>query len=411
MNKTYTKFEIEAFETLHKEKDSHYWDELTYFFSLYKNHFSPEKLNKLKPKIIALGDDLPCEILYAFSKNPFYVLGGSLETSMWADEVVPRDTDPLCKSALGFFTGNEFDISKKAIIVTAITNDNRRKMLSILHSLGKKTYALDIPPNRDEQFAIKQTVNQYKGLIHALERHTGRRLTLAKLQNAYADVFYAREALNEFSKIAKFSPLSSPLAMMVERSLYYTDNLQRWTAEINKLNSVLSNGKQFAKKSPVNVILTGSPVVFPNYKIPELIASSDMNLTYAIDSFMVKNLPKQYDEEMMNSVDDCLTKIASENYHYDISQSFIKNTVFRDVLSHYVKNSPVDGIVMHILKGQIEYDFELPYIEKIAEEMDIPIFRLETDYSYQDIEQLRIRMEAFSEMLKERRKAKVERSA
>jgi hypothetical protein len=34
--------------------------------------------------------------------------------------------------------------------------------------------------------------------------------------------------------------------------------------------------------------------------------------------------------------------------------------------------------------------------------MDIPVFRLETDYQYQDVEQLRIRLEAFAEMLGQR---------
>ena len=34
---------------------------------------------------------------------------------------------------------------------------------------------------------------------------------------------------------------------------------------------------------------------------------------------------------------------------------------------HLVKEHNPDGIVCHILKGQIEYDFELPRIEKAAE--------------------------------------------
>lgn len=68
-------------------------------------------------------------------------------------------------------------------------------------------------------------------------------------------------------------------------------------------------------------------------------------------------------------------------------------------------------MVYHVLKGQIEYDFELERFETLFAEYDIPVFRLETDYQYQDIEQLRIRLEAFSEMLtqnryKEERKAK-----
>ena len=80
---------------------------------------------------------------------------------------------------------------------------------------------------------------------------------------------------------------------------------------------------------------------------------------------------------------------------------------------HLVRELHPDGIVCHILKGQIEYDFELPYIEKASEEAGIPVFRLETDYQYQDMEQLRIRMEAFGEMLTQRIivKRKVKRSA
>ena len=40
---------------------------------------------------------------------------------------------------------------------------------------------------------------------------------------------------------------------------------------------------------------------------------------------------------------------------------------------------------------------------------NIPVFRLETDYQYQDVEQLRIRMEAFSEMLVQNRYRKVKK--
>ena len=38
--------------------------------------------------------------------------------------------------------------------------------------------------------------------------------------------------------------------------------------------------------------------------------------------------------------------------------------------------------------------------------MDVPVFRLETDYNYQDVEQLRIRLEAFSEVLQQKKYGK-----
>ena len=79
--------------------------------------------------------------------------------------------------------------------------------------------------------------------------------------------------------------------------------------------------------------------------------------------------------------------------------------------SWLVQKRNIEGVVYHVLKGQIEYDFELERFETLFAKYDIPVFRLETDYQYQDIEQLRIRLEAFSEMLtqnryKEVRKAK-----
>lgn len=62
-------------------------------------------------------------------------------------------------------------------------------------------------------------------------------------------------------------------------------------------------------------------------------------------------------------------------------------------------NNQIRGIIAHILKGQIEYDYEFKNIERLITDYKIPMNRIETVYNYQDIEQLRLRLEAFSEML------------
>ncbi len=59
----------------------------------------------------------------------------------------------------------------------------------------------------------------------------------------------------------------------------------------------------------------------------------------------------------------------------------------------------IDGIIYHVLKGCVIYDFELIRVEKIMKGKNIPVLRIETDYSPEDIEQLRTRVEAFVEML------------
>ena len=72
--------------------------------------------------------------------------------------------------------------------------------------------------------------------------------------------------------------------------------------------------------------------------------------------------------------------------------------MFDNVLTRELEYN-IDGVIYHVLKGQIEYDFELFRYEDFFMSKGIPVFRLETDYNYNDIEQIRIRVEAFSEML------------
>lgn len=57
-------------------------------------------------------------------------------------------------------------------------------------------------------------------------------------------------------------------------------------------------------------------------------------------------------------------------------------------------------MVYHVLRGCLVYDFEYQLIEEEMEKLGIPIIRVETDYNEEDIEQLRIRIEAFVELIK-----------
>ena len=60
----------------------------------------------------------------------------------------------------------------------------------------------------------------------------------------------------------------------------------------------------------------------------------------------------------------------------------------------------VDGVIYHVLRGCLVYDFEFQAVETALREMEIPVIRVETDYNEEDVEQMRIRLEAFIEMIK-----------
>jgi benzoyl-CoA reductase/2-hydroxyglutaryl-CoA dehydratase subunit BcrC/BadD/HgdB len=62
-----------------------------------------------------------------------------------------------------------------------------------------------------------------------------------------------------------------------------------------------------------------------------------------------------------------------------------------------------DGILYHMLRGCHLYGMEAQAAENRFRELDLSTLRVETDYSLEDTEQLRTRVEAFVEMLSARK--------
>ena len=54
------------------------------------------------PNVVILGTAIPEEILMAAGAEPYWLTGGSLGSIAWSDDLVPRDTDPVSRSILGY---------------------------------------------------------------------------------------------------------------------------------------------------------------------------------------------------------------------------------------------------------------------------------------------------------------------
>lgn len=158
-------------------------------------------------------------------------------------------------------------------------------------------------------------------------------------------------------------------------------------------------------------MLLGSPVLFPNEKIPFLVSDVGLTISEAVDYLSMKSFVTYPPKSLWGGRDRLIRNIASRWLRYDAAPAYVTNDVLFDYVSWSVLNRKIEGVIYHVLKGQIEYDFELERIETMLAQYGIPVFRLETDYQYQDVEQLRIRMEAFSEMLTQKRYREVKKAS
>ena len=382
--------------------------ELKWFLDTALVRFHAGYLNKRNPEVIVIGDDIPAELLYAVCDRPFYLLGGSLGTARWADELTPRDTDPFSRSCLGWLVNPAFDLTKDALIVMAVSSDSRRKLISVLRGSGREVAALDIPPDGQTENAVSFYKDQLITLAQRIGKRTGKHLTGRRLRRAVKKTERAHRTRQDFlaSVTAADGFITGEAVLLVNQCMYFAEDLKEWTAHVSRLCGELNAlSKRFAypKKDRPTVMLLGSPVVFPNYKVPQLIATAGMDVAAVADSLSLESDLTLTKDGGRISADRLLDRIAKLHLRTTSTGARVSNEGLYSYFMYLKKRYRPDGIVCHILKGQIEYDFELPRIERAAEKAGVPVFRLETDYQYQDMEQLRIRMEAFGEMLTQRR--------
>jgi benzoyl-CoA reductase/2-hydroxyglutaryl-CoA dehydratase subunit BcrC/BadD/HgdB len=89
----------------------------------------------------------------------------------------------------------------------------------------------------------------------------------------------------------------------------------------------------------------------------------------------------------------------SQRYMQNNCACFTPNTARIDDIIRLAKEYHVDGVIDCNLKFCTLYDTEKPAVAAALEAEGFPVLSIETDYTDNDAEQLRTRIEAFVEML------------
>ena len=367
-----------------------------------------------KPAVAVLGPDVPEELICAAGAQPYWLLGGSLGSVAWSDDLVPRDADPVSRSVLGFIHQPDGPDFSETLFIVPLTCDSMRKIAYHLKDEGYKLLLADIPPEREDRGAEEKWQALMFRMTAAVAAHTKTRVTRRRVADARKLVARARKALAAFWELSREREdlLTASARLLVANSYYYTDDLRDWTEHLETLTEELreKDARILPRYDSPAVLLMGSPVLFPNYKIPFLIREIGLDIREIADETALKLRGTDTKRILRGGRDRIIRAIARERYQYDASSAFVRNDALYYHVHGLLRRGGIEGVVYHVLKGQIEYDFELERFETMFAAQGIPVFRLETDYQYQDVEQLRIRMEAFSEMLRQNRYREVKKA-
>ena len=323
----------------------------------------------------------------------------------WAyDEVerlLPRNTCALIKSFMGFKIGKVCPYVESCdLVIGETTCDGKKKAYELFGELAP-VYVMELPQmKRPADQALWR--GEIDRLVAKLEEVTGRRLTAEALSKAIKEVNDKRRALQRLNAARKASPvpISGKDALLAVQVAFY-DDVPRFTQMVNaiadELEQRIAAGTGALPAGAPRVLVTGSPMSIPNWKLHDVIEKAGGAVVMEELCTGSRYYEKLVDETATD-IDGMLDAVAEK--YLDINCAcFTPNPGRTEDVVRLAQEYRADGIVHYALQFCAPYQIEATTIERAAQKAGLPVLRIDTDYSMEDVGQLSTRVEAFLEMI------------
>lgn len=352
---------------------------------------------------------VPAELVYAAGAMPVRLCSGSYTAYSIGDDYIPRDACPLVKAVMGFGKIKALPaFDNCSLLVAPVTCDCKKKLAGTIDSV-KDTIPLHIPPLKKDDADTEIFLKELYRLIPLLENVTGKQVTAKSLAEGINMVGNAQYEMSEFLKYRRHDlSLMSGTQVMAVMNAYSYMPVNLWAEQMHRLNEEmklrLSQGRFVSRKNQPRILVTGSPIAFPNIKVPLLI--EEMGGVLAADETCMGERGLYDPVSVIDaSFDGMMRSLASRYTKPCTCPVFVDNSQRIYRIKQMIKEHKIQGVIYHVLRGCLVYDYEYQLMEEAMGKMDIPIIRVESDYNEEDVEQLRIRIEAFIELIKMRTSA------
>jgi benzoyl-CoA reductase/2-hydroxyglutaryl-CoA dehydratase subunit BcrC/BadD/HgdB len=318
-----------------------------------------------------------------------------------AEKILPRNTCALIKSFVGFKMARLCPyIESCDLVVGETTCDGKKKAYEIFADYAP-VYVMEIPQMKQacDRDLWKAEILRFK---EAIEQVTGNTITAPRLQEAIRRVNARRQVLQRLNRLRTATPvpISGRDVLLINQISFYDDPM-RFTDKIGELCDELEQrigaGQGVAPADKRRVMLSGCPMAVPNWKLPFLAESSGAVIVGEESCIGTRNT-RDLVEETGETLEAMLDAITERYMRIDCA-CFTPN---RERLEHIVamaRDLKADGVIHYGLSFCQPYAMEAFKVEKALKDAGMPMLSVETDYSMEDVEQLKTRVEAFVEML------------
>ena len=345
---------------------------------------------------------VPEELVWAAEAIPVGLCAGTQFSVPIAEEVLPRNTCALIKSSFGFKLGRVCPyVEASHLIVGETTCDGKKKMFEILAE-HQPVYVMEVP-NKKTRLSRQLWLGEVKAFKEVIEQLTGNEITADKLNQATKKVNDRRRALKRLYDLRKANPvpISGKDALLVTQISFY-DDVNRATQQINALcdevEARVAAGEGVFPTNAPRILVSGSPMAIPNWKMHHVLETAGAAVVCE-ESCVGTRFFSELVPEDGGTVDEQLKAIAERYMNIHCACFTPNNERLEDIVS-LAGEYRVDGVVHYNLQFCHTYANEAVLVEKTLAKAGIPLLRIETDYSDEDIGQLRTRVDAFLEMIR-----------
>jgi benzoyl-CoA reductase/2-hydroxyglutaryl-CoA dehydratase subunit BcrC/BadD/HgdB len=362
--------------------------------------YSGDFRKKDRPRVGCFCNMIPQELIWALGAEPVRLDCGNSAAALLGEEMLSGEICPLAKASFGIFLREDSLANTCNVLILPTSCDAKRKMGEILNDF-KPTSMFNMPPEQNHSRFAKQSYLEILRLKEFLEKHLKTRLSGRALREAVKLGQRRTQIVRELQKLRIEKPGSLSLRdffLMIQSSLFRPVDLQEWLEETMKVKEQIISYEPERKSLRPLLILTGAPMVWPNYKVLNILEESGADI---VADTLCTGAQSCFDPVVMDEHGKrpLLRALVNRYVFASVCPCFISQTTRINRILDLVDEGKADGVVNYSLRLCQLFDVESYRIERTLKAQKTPYMTIRTDYSLEDTEQLRIRIEAFLETL------------
>ncbi|GAW30167.1 double-cubane-cluster-containing anaerobic reductase [Carboxydocella sp. ULO1] len=343
---------------------------------------------------------VPEELILAVDAVSIGLCAGAQFPVATGEKVLPRSICPLIKASIGFKLDSICPYFQVAdFVIGETTCDGKKKAWEILNDFIP-TYVMELPQRKEkEDYDLWEA--EVNRLMQKLETETGKAVDFESLSQAVAKVNNRRKVLRRLYDLRKADPvpISGKDALLITQLAFF-DDPERFSAKVSELCDELEErvkeGMGVVPQGTPRILITGSPMPIPNWKIHDIIERCG-GVVVCEETCTGTRYFEQLTEEGQ-TISEQLKQIAMRAMKINCACFTPNNERINDIL-RLVEEYKIDGVIYYNLQFCHPYSIEYYKIERALQAAEIPVLKIESDYSEEDLPILQNRIQAFLEMV------------